>query len=76
MKFSGETHREPVATVVKPKDGFTGDNMSRKPQTPSQPRPNDQRANTLNPNNAAHKAAQDNRANQLNPNHPPTKRGR
>lgn len=34
------------------------------------PRPNDQRANQLNPNNPAHKAAQDNRANQLNPNNP------
>lgn len=29
---------------------------------------NDQRANALNPNNAAHQAAQDNRSNQLNPN--------
>lgn len=39
--------------------------MSKK--TPS---PNDQRANTLNPNNPAHRAAQNNRANQLNPNNP------
>ena len=31
---------------------------------------NDQRANTKNPNNPAHKAAQDNRANQKNPNNP------
>ena len=29
---------------------------------------NDDRSNTLNPNNSAQKAAQDNRANQLNPN--------
>ena len=29
---------------------------------------NDDRSNTLNPNNPAHRAAQDNRANQLNPN--------
>ncbi len=29
---------------------------------------NDDRSNTLNPNNPAHKAASDNRANQLNPN--------
>ena len=29
---------------------------------------NDDRSNTLNPNNAAHGAAHDNRANQLNPN--------
>lgn len=41
-----------------------------------QPSPNDQRSNTLNPNNPAYKAARDNRANQLNPNHAPTKRGR
>ena len=32
--------------------------------------PNDQRANTKNPNNPAQKAAGDNRANQLNPNNP------
>lgn len=32
--------------------------------------PNDQRANTKNPNNPAHKAARDNRANQRNPNNP------
>ena len=29
---------------------------------------NNQRSNTKNPNNQAHKAAMDNRANQLNPN--------
>ena len=29
---------------------------------------NDDRSNTLNPNNPAHRAAHDNRANQLNPN--------
>ena len=29
---------------------------------------NDNRSNTLNPNNPAHRAARDNRANQLNPN--------
>ena len=29
---------------------------------------NDDRSNTLNPSNPAHKAASDNRANQLNPN--------
>jgi len=40
------------------------------------PSPNDNRSNTKNPNNPAHKAAQDNRANQKNPNHKPTKRGR
>lgn len=34
---------------------------------------NDQRSNTQNPNNPAHKAAGDNRANQLNPNNAPTK---
>ena len=28
---------------------------------------NDQRSNSLNPNNVAYKASQDNRANQLNP---------
>jgi hypothetical protein len=39
------------------------------------PSPNDQRSNTMNPNNPAHKATRDNRANQLNPNHPPTKGG-
>ena len=37
------------------------------------PTPNDQRSNTKNPNNPAHKQAQDNRSNQLNPNHQPTK---
>ena len=31
------------------------------------------RANTLNPNNPAHKAANDNRSNQLNPNNKNTK---
>nr|MDO8088447.1 hypothetical protein [Candidatus Sigynarchaeum springense] len=31
---------------------------------------NDQRSNSLNPNNAAFKASQDNRSNQLNPNNP------
>ncbi|NLJ46497.1 MAG: hypothetical protein GX430_08045 [Treponema sp.] len=30
--------------------------------------PNDQRANSMNPNNSAHKAGVDNRANQMNPN--------
>ena len=29
---------------------------------------NDDRSNTLNPNNPAHRAARDNRSNQLNPN--------
>jgi hypothetical protein len=29
---------------------------------------NDQRANSLNPNNSSHRAANDNRSNQLNPN--------
>jgi hypothetical protein len=31
--------------------------------------PNDQRSDTMNPNNPEHKAALDNRANQLNPKH-------
>ncbi len=31
---------------------------------------NDNRSNTLNPNNPAHRAVHDNRANQLNPNTP------
>jgi hypothetical protein len=30
---------------------------------------NNDRSNSLNPNNGSHKAAQDNRANQKNPNH-------
>ena len=34
------------------------------------PSPNDQRSNTLNPNNPAYHAAADNRSNQLNPNNP------
>ncbi len=34
------------------------------------PTPNDQRSDTLNPNNPAHKSAQDNRSNQMNPNNP------
>ncbi|WP_175817896.1 hypothetical protein [Burkholderia diffusa] len=33
-------------------------------------RPNDDRSDSLNPNNPASKAATENRANQLNPNHP------
>jgi hypothetical protein len=33
--------------------------------------PNDQRSNSKNPNNPAHKSAQDNRSNQLNPNQQP-----
>ncbi len=39
------------------------------------PSPADQRANTKNPNNPAHKANQDNRSNQINPNHKASKRG-
>ena len=31
---------------------------------------NDDRSNSMNPNNPAHQASQDNRADQLNPNHP------
>ena len=34
---------------------------------PSKPSPNDQRSNTLNPNNPAHRSANDNRSRQLNP---------
>jgi hypothetical protein len=45
-----------------------GTQNQSKPQTS-----NDQRSNTQNPNNPAHKAAGDNRANQLNPNNAPTK---
>ena len=37
---------------------------------PSQPTPNDQRADVNNPNNPAHKDAQDNRSGQLNPQDP------
>jgi hypothetical protein len=29
---------------------------------------NDQRSNSLNPNNSSHRAASDNRSNQMNPN--------
>ena len=36
------------------------------------PKQNNQRSNSLNPNNPAHKAGQDNKANQQNPNHQPT----
>lgn len=38
----------------------------------------DQRANVMNPNNPAYRAAADNRANQMNPNNPehPSNRGR
>jgi hypothetical protein len=32
--------------------------------------PNDNRSNSLNPNNPAHKAGSDNRSNQKNPNNP------
>ena len=32
--------------------------------------PNDQRSNSMNPNNPAHSAAFDNRSNQMNPNNP------
>ena len=31
---------------------------------------NDDRSNSMNPNNSAYKASGDNRSNQLNPNHP------
>lgn len=31
---------------------------------------NDDRSNSMNPNNPAYKASVDNRSNQLNPNHP------
>lgn len=41
--------------------------MSKHGKSPS---PNDQRANVLNPNTPAHRAAQNNHANQLNPNNP------
>ena len=33
---------------------------------------NDQRSNSMNPNNPAHQASTDNRSNQLNPNHEDT----
>lgn len=36
---------------------------------------NDNHANQLNPNSAAHKSGQDNRSNQMNPNHAPSKGG-
>ena len=36
------------------------------------PKPNDQRSNAKNPNNADNKSATDNRSNQKNPNHTPT----
>ena len=35
---------------------------------------NDDRADSKNPNNTAHKAAKDNTANQKNPNHSKTKK--
>ena len=38
------------------------------------PTPNDQRSDTKNSNNPAHKQAQDNRADQLNPNNEDTKK--
>jgi hypothetical protein len=31
---------------------------------------NDDRSNSMNPNNSAYNASVDNRSNQLNPNHP------
>jgi hypothetical protein len=31
---------------------------------------NDQRSNSLNPNNSSHQASNDNHSNQLNPNNP------
>lgn len=34
------------------------------------PSPNDQRSNSMNPNNSAYHASQGNRTNQLNPNNP------
>ena len=34
---------------------------------------NDDRSNSMNPNNLAYKASVDNRSNQLNPNHPENK---
>jgi len=37
---------------------------------------NDQRSNSMNPNNPANKASSDNRSNQLNPNHPEHKEGK
>jgi hypothetical protein len=40
------------------------------------PSPNDQRSNTLNPNNPAHQSANNNRSNQLNPNNPAYKSSR
>jgi len=36
----------------------------------SSPSPNDQRSDTMNPNNPANQAAADNRSNQMNPNNP------
>ncbi|MFO8020625.1 MAG: hypothetical protein R6U96_18525 [Promethearchaeia archaeon] len=35
-------------------------------------KPNDDRSDSMNPNNPAHKASRDNRSNQLNPNHEAT----
>lgn len=67
VKNSGEIFWVPVA-ILWVRQSPQGASMSDKT-----PNPNDQRSDTKNPNNPAHKVAQDNRANQLNPNHQPTK---
>ena len=36
-------------------------------------KPNDDRSDSLNPNNPAYKASQENRVNQMNPNHSESK---
>ena len=43
-------------------DGLSGDRSGRSP--------NDQRSDTMNPNNPTYHAATDNRSNQMNPNNP------
>ncbi|CAT05382.1 Uncharacterised protein [Mesomycoplasma conjunctivae] len=41
---------------------------------PNDRRSNDQRSDSMNPNNSNYKDSQDNRSNQLNPNHSEYKR--
>ena len=47
----------------------SGDDMGKGKGGRGQSR-NDQRSNSMNPNNPAHQGSQDNRSDQLNPNNP------
>ncbi len=58
---------EAEVTITQPSDHASGGGNGLD-QPPSHPTSNDQRSNSMNPNNPAFQAANDNRSNQMNPN--------